>query len=219
MVQNKVADLPGETVRPGDTITGYINREDDDSWYISTEVAGKSVCLDKRWFSVSNPPIPAESTDCTGVLALRDFRPTNQQHDHTCGPASLRSIFAYYGQNVSEDMLARLARTTKAHGTHPKDMLRVLRESQHPGHTTRRATIPWCIAQLKKSRPVLILWNDWKGHWVVLIGYDPKTKRLLFADPANRKTGLRVHAYTTLLHNWKTRVGGCVYRQLAIAVA
>jgi ABC-type bacteriocin/lantibiotic exporter with double-glycine peptidase domain len=171
-----------------------------------------------RGFS-SNPPIPYEAADLNGMRALKGFRPAAQAHDYTCGPACLRAVLAYYGARVAEDHLAKVARTTKQHGTTPTNMVRALKACGRKPTVKRGASLAWCIEQLRASRPVLLLWNDWKGHWVVLIGYDATAGRLLFADPANRKTGVRVHTEATFNKHWSTTVAGKTYRQLGIAVA
>lgn len=167
----------------------------------------------------TNPPIPYEPTDLKGMRALKGFRPAAQQHDYTCGPACLRAILAYYGAHLTEAHLAKAARTTKRHGTAPDDMCRTLIACARKTSVRRGATLAWCIKHLRAGHPVLLLWDDWKGHWVVLIGYDVTTGRLLFADPTNRKTGLRVHTVETLEKYWSAKVAGRAYKRLGIAVA
>lgn len=204
----------------------YINRFEDKgstSWIAFDPTQIKSATGNRGTFDpadpmITNPPLLHEPTHLAGMRILRGFRPATQQHEHTCGPACLRAVLAHYAQNADEADLARAAGTTKANGTTPAGMLRVLRASRPVVVMKRGATVAWCLRQLRQSRPVLLLWNDWEGHWVVLIGYDPKTRRLLLADPANRRTGLRVHTPATLNRHWKARVGSRVYRRLAIAV-
>jgi hypothetical protein len=179
--------------------------------------ADASLVNPPRGFS-TNPPIPYEPTDLKGMRALKGFRPAAQQHDYTCGPACLRAVLSYYGAHLTEAHLAKVARTTKRHGTTPENMCRTLTACARKTSVKRGATLAWCIKQLRASRPVLLLWNDWKGHWVVLIGYDVTTGRLLFADPANRKTGLRVHTAETLKKYWSAKVAGRAYKRLGIAV-
>ena len=182
---------------------------------IATALSKKSV--NPRGFS-TNPPIPYEPTDLKGMRALKGFRPAAQQHDYTCGPACLRAVLSYYGSHLTEAHLAKVARTTKRHGTTPENMCRTLTACARKTSVRRGATLAWCIKHLRAGHPVLLLWNDWKGHWVVLIGYDVTTGRLLFADPANRKTGLRVHTAETLEKYWSAKVAGRAYKRLGIAV-
>jgi ABC-type bacteriocin/lantibiotic exporter with double-glycine peptidase domain len=167
----------------------------------------------------TNPPIPYEAPQLGGMRVLRGFRPVTQLHEHTCGPACLRAILAWNSVQVREADLAVQAKTNPRHGTTPEDMALTLTDHGRRVTLVKNTDLAWCLRQLRRDRAVLLLWNDWKGHWVTLIGYDPKTKRLLLADPANRKTGLRVHTYATLAKHWKAKVAGTLYRRLAIAVA
>lgn len=166
-----------------------------------------------------NPPIPYEAPNLAGMRVLTGFRPARQLHHHTCGPACLRAVLAWNSIEVTEAALAKQANTTKKHGTKPEDMVLTLQDYGRRARLCLNADVNWCLRQLRRDCPVLILWNDWHGHWVVLIGYDPKTKRLLFADPANPKNGLRVHSLDTLRRNWTVKVAGTKYKRLAISVA
>lgn len=166
-----------------------------------------------------NPPIPYETPNLAGMRVLTGFRPARQLHHHTCGPACLRAVLAWNSIEVTEAALAKQANTTKKHGTKPEDMVLTLQDYGRRARLCLNADVNWCLRQLRRDCPVIILWNDWHGHWVVLIGYDPKTKRLLFADPANPKNGLRVHSLDTLRRNWTVKVAGTKYKRLAISVA
>lgn len=165
-----------------------------------------------------NPPIPYEPPNLAGMRVLKGFRPAAQRHEHTCGPACLRAVLHYFGRQADEHLLAEACGTTKASGTTPEGMLGALVQLHYRATIKRRASVAWCIDQLKRDRPVMLLWNDWKGHWVVLIGYNPENGNLLLADPANRRTGLRVHTPATLRRHWTARVGGRLYNRVAIAV-
>lgn len=162
-------------------------------------------------------PLPAAAAK--GMKVLKGFRPAKQATAYTCGPACARAVLAYKGKaGVTEAQLAREAGTTKRHGTTPTRLCQTLADNGARIVPTKRACLAWCLRQLRQSRPVLLLWNDWKGHWVVLIGYDARRKLLLLADPA-AATGVAVHAYDTFKRNWRTSVKGQVYRRLAVAIA
>jgi len=165
-----------------------------------------------------NPPIPYEPPTLAGMRVLKGFRPAAQRHEHTCGPDCLRAVLHYFGRRADEHLLAEACGTTKASGTTPEGMIGALVQLHYRATIKRSASVAWCIAQLKRDRPVMLLWNDWKGHWVVLIGYNPENGNLLLADPANRRTGLRIHTPATLRRNWTARVGGRLYDRVAIAV-
>lgn len=163
--------------------------------------------------------IPAVPVDAAkGMKVLKDFRPAVQTLDYTCGPACMRAVLHYFGRSLSEAYLAHRAKTTKAHGTTPTALCDTLAANGLRLLPTKRANLQWCLRQLRQSRPVLLLWNDWKGHWVVLIGYCAKRRMILLADPAAPQ-GLQVHHYRTFVANWRTRVAGQTYRHLAVACA
>jgi predicted double-glycine peptidase len=171
----------------------------------------------ESWRNPSIRPLPLAAAK--GMKVLKGFRPAKQATAYTCGPACARAVLAYKGfAGVTEAQLAREAGTTKRHGTTPTRLCQTLADNGARIVPTKRACLAWCLRQLRQSRPVLLLWNDWKGHWVVLIGYDARRKLLLLADPA-AATGVAVHAYDTFKRNWRTRVKGQVYRRLAIAIA
>jgi ABC-type bacteriocin/lantibiotic exporter with double-glycine peptidase domain len=166
-----------------------------------------------------NPSIrPLPLAIAKGMRVLKGFRPAVQATGHTCGPACARAVLVYKGKaGVTEAQLAREAGTTAAHGTTPTQLCDLLHRNGARIVPTKRACLAWCLRQLRQSRPVLLLWNDWRGHWVVLIGYDAKRKLLLLADPAAAK-GVAVHSYATFTANWRTQVKGQVYRRLAVAI-
>jgi predicted double-glycine peptidase len=153
-----------------------------------------------------------------GMKVLKGFRPTLQSKDWTCGPACVRAVLHHFGRTKAEAAIAHQAGTTKRHGTTPTAICDTLAANGVRIVPTKRANLQWCLRQLRQSRPVLLLWNDWKGHWVVLIGYDARRRVILLADPAAPK-GLRVHRYRTFVANWRTRVAGQTYRRLAVACA
>jgi predicted double-glycine peptidase len=154
-----------------------------------------------------------------GMKVLKGFRPCKQTTAYTCGPACARAVLIYRGfAGVTEHQLAREAGTTRAHGTTPTQLCDLLHRNGARIVPTKRACLAWCLRQLRQSRPVVLLWNDWAGHWVVLIGYDAKRQLLLLADPAATK-GVAVHSYATFKANWRTSVDGQVYRRLAVAIA
>ena len=153
-----------------------------------------------------------------GMRVLKGFRPTIQSKDWTCGPACARAVLHHFGRTKAEATLAHQAGTTRRHGTTPTAICDTLATNGVRIVPTKRANLPWCLRQLRQSRPVLLLWNDWRGHWVVLIGYDARRRVILLADPAAPR-GLRVHRYRTFVSNWRTRVAGQAYRRLAVACA
>ncbi len=51
---------------------------------------------------------------------------SRQETQFNCGPACLQMILACFGKRVSQKKLAAMAKTTKKHGTKPKNLVRAL---------------------------------------------------------------------------------------------
>jgi ABC-type bacteriocin/lantibiotic exporter with double-glycine peptidase domain len=112
-----------------------------------------------------------------------------------CGACCLACVLAYYGIEVREDEVMRLARTTSGGGTHTAGIARVLRYYGLEPIAGRlsldalRAAIdrhePVVLAiqayRDDTSRPYAQCWDD--GHYVVAIGYDGR--RVYFEDPSS----------------------------------
>lgn len=165
----------------------------------------------------SNPAIPYEPIHKAAVFSKAiDFPIVTQSKQWTCGPAVVRAMLKFHGIRRSEAALAKMMKTTKKYGTTPHDVLDVLDDfglcERHGEYTTGRILCSY----VKKGIPVIILWNDWDGHWAVVVGYDAATKSILLMDPANQKTGLRVHKLRTFIANWDTKVRSLGYRRFAI---
>ncbi len=153
------------------------------------------------------------------MLALTMFCPTTQAKDYTCGPACARSVLNFSkGLNISEAQMARDCRTTSRNGTTPANLARAFWKHGLPAKVGAldRKLIMW---HLHNDKPVPILWGDWSegGHWVVVIGYDPKKRTFLMADPS-APTGLRCHKWATLARYWQATINGKTYRRCGVLV-
>jgi len=109
-----------------------------------------------------------------------------KQSSGLCGPASLSSLLDFYGVKMSERELASLCGSSKAYGTEPEDMLRVLKNLGFKAKAKPNGT--W--AELKKlvseGTPVLVnWWSDFSspadGHYSLVYNVTPETIYLM--DP------------------------------------
>ncbi len=153
------------------------------------------------------------------MLVLKHYCSAKQLTDYTCGPACTRSLLNFAkGLNISEEQMARDCHTTSRDGTTPANMVKALWKHGLPAKvaTLDRKTIMWLLHQ---DKPVPILWGDWSegGHWVVVIGYDPKKRTFLMADPAAPK-GLRCHKWSMLNRYWHAKIRGKNYRNIGIVI-
>jgi ATP-binding cassette, subfamily B, bacterial len=163
-----------------------------------------------------NPPLPYEPISAAADMrGLLDFPLKSQRTEWTCGPACVSMVAKYYGRRIAEKAAAAAMRTTKKHGTEPGQMVGCLSLICSP-KIREEMTKRQVIALINhKEVPVIVLWDDWKGHWAVIVAAD--RTRVLLADPANRKSGLRLHTWKTFLEHWPTTVAGKKFHNLGIA--
>lgn len=161
-----------------------------------------------------NPPLPfVPLKHAYGMRILPGITPRPQRTAWTCGPACIRMIFEFHGKRITERVAAREMGTTPKHGTVPQAMINLLSRVCRPvgGRLTRRDV----RRLLSRGIPVLVLWDDWQGHWAVAISADDK--HILLADPANSVSGLRLHTWRTFCDHWTTTVADTAYRNYGIA--
>lgn len=134
------------------------------------------------------------------------FQPDLQDTGYTCGPSSLQMALSALGCNVTESQLAKWAGTTRA-GTTPAGMIQAVKRASGHCKVPLSVTNPsfkstgWqkIIEHIKRGCEIIIhlitypyLKNDyqgnpvWKakyGHYVYLVGVDPKNGLVKIADP------------------------------------
>ena len=125
---------------------------------------------------------------------MLDFPRLRQVHKYDCGAIVTQAILEYYGFDVREDKIIKIAKTNRK-GTSPKGIIRILRK-----YKLKPKIHKFTIEQVKKfisrGHPVILLvqaWTDkqkvnWEkdwtdGHYVVAIGYDKK--KMYFEDPSS----------------------------------
>ncbi len=68
--------------------------------------------------------------------------------------------------------------------------------------------VKWVTDNLKASRPIMVEWQDWDGHWQALIGYDNNGTPsigddvLIFADPYDTSDSWQDGYYYYPLERW-----------------
>jgi hypothetical protein len=130
------------------------------------------------------------------VMKLIDFPEARQFHDYDCGVAAMWTVMSYYGLDVREDEIMKLAEPDEEDGTNPSGLVKAGKEHGLEG-VEKKATVEWLREMLDRGVPVLMLvqawpedaddhdWSGWdNGHWVVAIGYD-RDGRIYFMDPAS----------------------------------
>ena len=121
------------------------------------------------------------------LILLEKFKTYQQTISYTCGCASLIMAINYLDNKViSEKECTIKAHTSPDNGTMPYDLEKAIEDFGYDYESKRRGfnsedDIPsydeykfaeYVKNTLKKKLPIIILSNDWAGHYTVIIGYD-----------------------------------------------
>lgn len=124
-----------------------------------------------------------ESTDTLTILP--QFKTQQQTGEWSCGIGSVALVLNYY--DLLEDYNERTLAEMRSNGLEPeattlKDIVAIMEEVtgretesiyDYPGvEVYEFMTLDKIQEYLKNDQPVIIGWNDWGGHWQVIIGYD-----------------------------------------------
>lgn len=151
---------------------------------------------------------------CALVLSSRHmkmltFPELRQTYDYDCGPKSVQAVLAYYGIDVREAPIMKLAGTSRS-GTPIRGIVRALRKYGLK-YKVGKMDIAGIKRELDRNRPVILVLQAWAtkevvnwekdwidGHYVVAIGYD--ARRIFFEDPSSvMRTYL---TYDELMARW-----------------
>lgn len=122
--------------------------------------------------------------DTDTLTILENFKTQQQTSEWSCGVSSALMVINWYGRlgGNDEETLARF----RSNGLEPAatSLRQAIQVFQGVGgfdlFTTFEAgedvysvfTLDYIQETLKESKPIMIGWNDWGGHWQVIIGYD-----------------------------------------------
>lgn len=156
-------------------------------------------------------------TSSKTLTMLTNFKTTQQVTDWTCGPSSALMVLEWYGMrgDLNEMDLVSLRQNDKPGATTLRQMVSIFEGlEKNMGqkwdlYSTFDAKLDWddgfypyvsykgeritlfdFVPQvLKEGKPIIIGWNDWGGHYQVIIGYDTMGTEttaddvLILADP------------------------------------
>lgn len=154
-----------------------------------------------------------------------NFPELRQTSDYDCGATVLQAVLAYYGREVSEEVVLKLAKTSKEEGTAISRILGTL-EDFGLQFDKKVMTNSDLKMYLDKKIPVIILLQAWReekidyardfadGHWAVVIGYD--NERIIFEDPYTFERSFLTEK--ELSERWHGQEDGQVITNLGIAV-
>lgn len=107
-----------------------------------------------------------------------------QTDDSTCGPASLRMVFAYYGTYLSEKDIAEVCNHTYELGCQGEDMVCAAESLGFNVYLKNNSSISDIERLINAGVPVIVDWfcgDPPEGHSSVVIGIDEKNLYIL--DP------------------------------------
>ena len=149
-----------------------------------------------------------------------------QSTEYTCGPSALQAVLRYWGKDVAEDEIAKLADTTSEVGTFPEDLARsakalgfkaevkeglTLDEVQKftaAGHPMIALAQVWLSAKGMGGKSVEEEWDS--GHYIVVLGVDKDY--VYFQDPYAMMSKAFLPRKVFEAH-WHQAMGGDVINQ------
>ena len=161
-----------------------------------------------------------ESTDTLTILP--QFKTLQQSSEWSCGVTSALMVLDYYGKlgDWNEESLAALRRNSTEGATTLRQAMDIFDGVGGFTYTTtfdyqdhmEDITLDLLRDYLKKGVPVMIGWNDWGGHWQVVIGYDDMGTEttqddvLIVADPYDTtdhcQDGYTMYGAERFYYNW-----------------
>ena len=200
-------------------------------WFRKADVVNSPYYAGYDFFGGSNLP-----TDT--LVLLEGFKTAQQAAEWSCGPASVRMVLEYFDliADESEFSLAAMRENDREGATTLDGIVEIfdaLNEKHEQGWTlittddldddlacdgyyleggAEDGLIPYF---LNEGIPVLIGWNEWGGHWQVIIGYDDMGTEetqddvLILADPYDttdhNQDGYVIESYERLIYGWGAR--------------
>lgn len=165
------------------------------------------------------------------LVILPAFKTQQQTSEWSCGVTSALMAINYFGKlgDYNEESLAAFrstGRTTGVGGTEPSatslDQVIDIFEAvggfelttTHDLTEDNPFTLDMLRGFLEEGMPVLVCWNDWGGHWQVVIGYDTMGTEtyqddvLIVADPYDttdhNQDGYGVYGAERFYYNFTT---------------
>lgn len=174
------------------------------------------------------------------LTILTNFKTTQQTNGWTCGPASVLMTLEWYGMrgDMNEMDLASLRQKDEPGATSLKQMINIFDGLEaklgqqwdlfttydaQPGYDENGSlsityqgksisVFDWVPQVLKEGKPIIVGWNDWGGHYQVIIGHDNMGTEttaddvLILADPYDttdhHQDGYLIQSAERLLYDW-----------------
>ncbi|MBI1821504.1 MAG: C39 family peptidase [Nitrospirae bacterium] len=127
------------------------------------------------------------------------------QKDQFCGPASLQSVFAYWGRSFNQEEISKEIFIPQLKGTLNFDLVNFAAVHGFLAETPA-GTREELEGQIRQKHPVIAFLNLGNnlfplGHYIVIIGYDLSKKEIIFHSGQNE---FKRMSYPAFLNQWKS---------------
>ncbi|MHB8482763.1 MAG: C39 family peptidase [Nitrospiria bacterium] len=127
------------------------------------------------------------------------------QKDQFCGPASLQSVFAYWGRSFSQEEISKEIFIPQIKGTLNFDLVNFARKNGFLTETPS-GTIEEIEHRIRRKHPVIAFLNLGNtlfplGHYIVIIGYDRLKEEMIFHSGQNEYERM---SYWSFVNQWKS---------------
>lgn len=162
------------------------------------------------------------STDSLTILP--EFKTYQQTSEWSCGVVSALMVLEYYGLlgNYNEETLAQFRTNGLDHAaTSLESMIKIFEgvgnlemdsTYNYTEENFEEISLDMIQKNLADNTPVIVAWNDWGGHWQVIIGYDTMGTEtlqddvLIVADPYDttdhNQDGYGIIPAERFFYNW-----------------
>jgi ABC-type bacteriocin/lantibiotic exporter with double-glycine peptidase domain len=118
-----------------------------------------------------------------------------------CGPASLKMVLRYFGEEYTEDELKNLSGATKSDGVGAEYLVATARELGYDAWIEDNASIDDLAKYVHDGTPVIVDWfSTDDGHYSVVVEIDKEKQEIKLQDPEIRQ--LRTMPIETFKNVW-----------------
>lgn len=136
------------------------------------------------------------------IEGLRGFKSLPQTTKYTCGAAAVASVLRHFGEMADEKMCAQVMGTNPVIGTKPEDMIRYLKQRGLKAWGNTRVPFDVILGRLRAGKVTLVDWNDYGGHWCVVVAYSQIQNAIVLADPARPRSLFAAHSVEQFKQHW-----------------
>lgn len=154
------------------------------------------------------------------LTLLEEFKTIQQSTEWTCGLTCILMVMEWYGKRdgKTELDLIPLRENDEPGATMLSQMIKVFNSlggwelTTTHDMTEEEPEVEFILNTLKSGAPVIIGWDEWGGHYQIVIGYDTMGTEttaddvLIVADPYDTtdhcQDGYVIHSFERLHYNW-----------------